>query len=412
MALFSKPPAKKPRPPVPEARPVPPAPSRPSARDLTARGQGRKREPERALDEPAGGDITVTGASMIELAPAHPAGFEVAHANPGLCAVLENAALLYAGGQTAPARVLLEQGVASDHDTRLSPLAWLALFDLLQRARDHSAFDQLSLQYVVQFERTAPAWEEPDKPQATKAQGGYVAISGKLTAASAPQVDGLRRAIDKGATHTRIDLSQVAGYDDDGARLLALALAAARKRAIPMSLQRPEKLRVALAAALKEGAEAGEGAWLLALELLQWTQDRDAFENLAVDYAVTFELSPPSWEPPPPSAPAADATLAGADTAAGAPADADMLKWTGVMAGSALPHFIALSDFAQGRAIVPIDMSGVERVDFVCAGALLNAINRIEQQRKAVQVLGVSPIVRAMLLLIGISPRHFLKKAQ
>ena len=57
-------------------------------------------------------------------------------------------------------------------------------------------------------------------------------------------------------------------------------------------------------------------------------------------------------------------------------------------------------------------MSGVERVDFVCAGALLNAINRIEAQRKAVQFLGVSPIVRALLLLIGISPRHFLKKAQ
>ena len=57
-------------------------------------------------------------------------------------------------------------------------------------------------------------------------------------------------------------------------------------------------------------------------------------------------------------------------------------------------------------------MTGVERVDFVCAGALLNAINRIEAQRKAVQIVGVSPIIRALLLLIGISPRHFLKKAQ
>ena len=57
-------------------------------------------------------------------------------------------------------------------------------------------------------------------------------------------------------------------------------------------------------------------------------------------------------------------------------------------------------------------MSGVERVDFVCAGAMLNAINRIEAQRKSVQLIGVSPIVRALLLLIGISPRHFVKKAQ
>ena len=57
-------------------------------------------------------------------------------------------------------------------------------------------------------------------------------------------------------------------------------------------------------------------------------------------------------------------------------------------------------------------MSDVERVDFVCAGSMLNAINRIEAQRKSVQLIGVSPIVRALLLLIGISPRHFVKKAQ
>jgi len=94
------------------------------------------------------------------------------------------------------------------------------------------------------------------------------------------------------------------------------------------------------------------------------------------------------------------------------PADVETLVWTGVMAGAALAHFTRLAEFAQGRAIVPVDMSDVERVDFVCAGAMLNAINRIEAQRKSVQLIGVSPIVRALLLLIGISPRHFVKKAQ
>ena len=56
-------------------------------------------------------------------------------------------------------------------------------------------------------------------------------------------------------------------------------------------------------------------------------------------------------------------------------------------------------------------MSAVERIDFVCAGALLNAIIRAEAQRKPVQIAGASPIIRALLLLIGISPRHFVKKA-
>jgi len=29
-----------------------------------------------------------------------------------------------------------------------------------------------------------------------------------------------------------------------------------------------------------------------------------------------------------------------------------------------------------------------------------------------VQIIGASPIIRTLLLLIGISPRHFIKKAQ
>ena len=57
-------------------------------------------------------------------------------------------------------------------------------------------------------------------------------------------------------------------------------------------------------------------------------------------------------------------------------------------------------------------MSEIERVDFVCAGALLNVINRIESQHKSVQIVGASPIIRALLLLIGVSPRHFVKKPQ
>lgn len=409
MALFSKPPAKKPMPPPPEVRPVPPAPRRPSARELAAQAQGRTRGGATA-SEPAGQDITVTGASLLELAPAQ-GGFEVAQANPGLCSVLENAALLYASGQSGPARTLLEQGVQADADARVSPLAWLGLFDMLQRAGDRAAHDQLALQFVVQFERSAPTWEDQGKPAGPKAASGYVAFSGKLGAASATQVEVLKRAIDRGATTSRVDLAQVTGFDEVGAKLLAGALAEARRRRCALQVQRPERLRATLGAAVKRGREAGEGAWMLALELLQWQQDRTTFEDLAVEYAIAFELSPPSWEPPPPVETSPDATAEGAAPAAAPVSEPELLAWTGVMAGSAIPHFAQLSEYAQRRAVVPVDLSGVERVDFVCAGALLNAINRIEAQRKSVQLLGVSPIVRALLLLIGISPRHFVKKA-
>jgi anti-anti-sigma regulatory factor len=83
----------------------------------------------------------------------------------------------------------------------------------------------------------------------------------------------------------------------------------------------------------------------------------------------------------------------------------------GVLVGSNVPQIAAFSDFAHRHSIVAVDMAAVDRMDFVCAGAFLNAIGRVEGQRKTVQIFGASPIIRALLLLIGVSPRHFVKKA-
>jgi len=40
-------------------------------------------------------------------------------------------------------------------------------------------------------------------------------------------------------------------------------------------------------------------AWLMLLDLYQHLGMRAEFEEAAVNYAVTFEISPPSWEPQP-----------------------------------------------------------------------------------------------------------------
>jgi anti-anti-sigma regulatory factor len=402
MALFQKPPAKKPEP----GR----SPRSTSARELAVHAGGKSGK-ARPVTEPHG-STTAAGASIIDWSPAY-AAIEVSETNPGLCTVLENAALLYAGGQTAPARALLEEGVQTDHDTKQSPLAWLALFDLLQRENDRPAFDQLAMQYIVQFERSAPAWEDPvvtASESGTKTPpGGFVAVAGKLSTSSATQLQGLRRVIEKRVPNARLDLSSVISFDDPGARLLADLLAQARKARMSLSIERPEKLRMALEPMLRKGRAGGQGAWLLTLELMQWQHEQAAFEDRAVDYAVAFEVSPPSWEPPPRTEPEPQPT-AEPHAPAKTHADTEVVAWHGVLAGSSTAHLQPLTELAHRRNLVGVDMTGVERIDFVCAGMLLNAINRIEGQRKTVQIVGASPMVRALLLLIGISPRHFIKK--
>jgi|SRR5690349_3831368 anti-anti-sigma regulatory factor len=407
MAIFGKPPAKK----TATAKSVKGESRVMSARELAAQASSRKAKLPGV--EPLG-ETSLRGASVIDWSTA-PKAIEVAQANPGLCAVLENAALLFANGQDAEARELLEQSVETDQDTKLSPLAWLALFDLMQRANDRAAFDQLAMRYLLQFERSAPSWEEQDKPaagEAAAAGGGYIAVTGKLSSHSSAQLEGLKRALEKCVPRARIDLSSVTGFDDEGAKMLAADLARARRQRMELAIQRPDKLRAALEEAVVKGREGGEGAWLLALELMQWHHEQATFEERAVEYAVAFELSPPSWEPPPRGRGDNERTAASeARVPFAASASSDAVVFEGVLAGAAPTALARLAEFANHDPVVPVDMTRVERIDFICAGALLNAITRIEGQGKAVQILGATPIVRALLLLIGISPRHFVKKA-
>lgn len=420
MALFPKLPVRKPGPSRPDANARAPGKG--------ANGGGAEHRERRGLSEtswrptkPVTGGITITGFGLVEPSPTRRV-IEVTHGNAGLCAVLENAVLLFASGHAEPARTLLADGIETDKDTRASPLAWLALFDLMQRAADRNAFEQLALQYVVQFDRSAPTWDDRAQPATgpCPAPGGYVSVTGKLTAASAAQLDALRAAIGNNASQARFDLAAITEVDDAGARLLADVLGEARRREYPLRLQRPENLKHALDAAVKRGRDGGEGAWLLSLELLQWQDERAAFDDRAVDYAVTFEVSPPSWEP---STTARATATPGHD--AGAPATGDgetvidalaagakVLAWSGVVSGPNPEPVVRLTSFAEGREVVPVNMTEVERIDFVGAGAVYNAIKAIEERKKSVQIFGATPIIRAILLLIGVSPGHFYKKAQ
>ena len=118
-------------------------------------------------------------------------------------------------------------------------------------ANARSAFDELALKYVVQFERSPPGWEENAIPLTSVASpkntaGGYVALTGKLTAATLRQIEVLRRTMAKDGVHAKLDLGFVAGFDDPGAKLLADALAEARKQRYKLTLQKTEKVRAAL----------------------------------------------------------------------------------------------------------------------------------------------------------------------
>ncbi|MEP7207830.1 MAG: STAS domain-containing protein [Casimicrobiaceae bacterium] len=402
MALFSKPPAKKPTltRPEPKLRAAAPGARPPSAREVVKQIAGR------AAEAPTTSAPFAPSGDRVVGRPAMPA-ISLDSSSNGLCGALENAALLFASNQAAPARAMLEGAVVEDPEARESALAWLSLFDLLCRAGDRASFDRLALQYVVQFERSAPSWEElgapgPGRRDATRA--GTIALTGVLTDASAPQIDALHRLGD-GAREATLDLSAVTDCDDAGAHRLAAALAGARRRRVGLAIARSEGLRERLQRRANEGREAGEGAWLLLLELLQWHGEQPTFDDRAVEFAVTFEVSPPSWEPPLPQAPPPPKRPSRSR------GDMEAIAWSGEVKGPSPEAVAQLLEFAQPRSSVLLDMAQVERIDFVAGGALANAVQRLETKQKTVQIVGATPIVRALLLLVGISVELFARKA-
>jgi hypothetical protein len=325
---------------------------------------------------------------------------ELGPANLGFSPALENAALLFASGQTGAARQVLGTALVEELDSRALAMAWHVQFDLLQRMNDRAGFDRLALEYVNVFERSPPPWTENtlQKSKTAAPATGYFALT-QASVKAALEIPG--RAVRYASL--RIDVVGLTEFDDLGSRRLVDVLRRLRRQSYAVGWQGLDQLWPRLVKKMMRGTRQNEGIWLLALELLQWQNKQDEFEERAIEYAITFEVSPPAWEP------LAVKQEQAASEPEPAPTDGHMLK--GILLGPADAQVSALYDFAEPRKVVQIDMSQTERLDFVCAGSLQNAVSNFEAKEKEVQILGATPVIQALLCLIGIKPEAFRAKS-
>ena len=94
----------------------------------------------------------------------------------------------------------------------------------------------------------------------------------------------------------RLDTARVQDVDEEGARMLTEALVKVRRSGHRVAMINATHLRDLLAPRVIPGTAALPEQWLLYLETLQQLGDEAAFEEFAIQYAVTFEQSPPSWD--------------------------------------------------------------------------------------------------------------------
>ena len=331
---------------------------------------------------------------------------EVIESTTESTSAVEEAAIYYANNLVDQASATLLRAIRDPMESRdIQP--WLMLFDLYQLSGMKQPFEDLALEFVVKFERSAPLWidaqqaAEP-KPAAKTDSGDYFAFSGLLSADSAAQFQQLQDAAGKSGS-IRLDLSKVQGVDGAGSKSLLEALQGLANAGVKIQYSGAGVLTEKVREAIKAGGnDNARHHWLLLLELYQLQGKLVEFEDLAVEYAVTFEVSPPSWVDVPGAAPVEESSesLEQAEERAAA---ADTFPLNGVICGTCEQRMKELAQFAAARPEVRIDMSGVSRVEFVSVGMVLNTMIELNAGGKRVLIEGANEMVSALLGVMGVS---------
>ncbi|MES2758142.1 MAG: STAS domain-containing protein [Pseudomonadota bacterium] len=314
-------------------------------------------------------------------------------AAPGTEPVIEEIAIMYANAQRDVAEQMLLGSLADVGKDERS--VWWMLFDLYQASGQQDAFDNIAIDYASRFETSPPAWNPLPQAGAEPALAGVTpteSFGPVLDGAIAPQ---LARLLDLAAASpaTRLEFGRVQAVTPDGcARLLAalsLLRGGGRELIVAGAAELADTVRATIAIGQRDASEA---PWLLLLELLQLMNREKDFEETAMDYCVTYELSPPSFE-----APANVANAAGAR----APSRSDRFLLPALIDGACEPLFAAIDAYAEQYQPVVLDCSRLARVDYAAAGALGKRLRALAAGGKTIELRDVNHLVAALFKLMG-----------
>lgn len=310
--------------------------------------------------------------------------------------MLEEAAILYANRQEAAAQQALEEAVALvDVPPAAMRQAWMMLFDLLENQGRRADFETAALAFAVRFETSPPAFNDRSevKAAARAASTPQVGVGPRLDASSGRQFDHLRVVAAKNR-QIGLDLGKIEAVDDAGCEFLRGALTGLRKSSHDVALAGADHLAAMLAGLTVVGrSDIPQAYWLLLLDLYQAQGMQAEFEDAALNYCITYEVSPPSWVDAP-KAPASSAP------APAAPEAGDAFYMKGEIEGNSTV-FKELGDFAAGQDPVVIDVFSIKRMDFIAAGTLLNLVAALKTAGKHVEIRAPSPLLATLLVTMG-----------
>lgn len=350
---------------------------------------------------------------------------------------LEEAAIRFANGDHAGAESglldVLAQHQQDEPEQQLE--IWMTLFDLYRATGQHDRFDALAIDFAAQYSRSAPLWFSMPEllgmvasaaPAAGAAEAAPAASMRRDFSWNAPptlavsSVAALQASLARAASPWTLSWSRLTGIDETAVPLLADLVSQWSDREGQLVFSGVEKLNALLDAKTQSGDRSNSPEWWrLRMAMMRLMGKPDEFELVALDYCVTYEVSPPSWVSPrcgysdnegvsSGAAPlAADSDFMASDLgemSAPAPLESGpVAQLSGHIDGDATPLLQPFEAFLRPGVPLTIACDKLIRVDFAAAGSVLNWAAEQQGHGHVVQFHNLQRLVAIFFNVIGIN---------
>jgi hypothetical protein len=325
---------------------------------------------------------------------------------------------------------------------------WLVLFDLYRATGQQQRFESLAVEYAQQFGWSAPQWYSLPKLVA-EAQAEEPRREAHGTSGSA----GDRAQDDSSRDHGDIgwicpehldteavgrlrslslqlplpwvfDWQHLRRIDAEAATQLSGLFRLWSGQALELRWLSGERLFSVLQDAAPNGVRDADPAfWLTRLDALRMTNRVDQFDEAAIEYCMTYEVSPPSWEPT-----RCRVRISGSghstrtpamsviselstsfmesklhdDTATGT-VEVAHVELSGQLVGDISSTLGKLQSETNTAPIVSVSCARLIRVDFIAAGDLLNWVLTKRGESRAVHFVDAHRLVALFFGAMGIN---------
>ena len=348
---------------------------------------------------------------------------------------VEEAAIRFANGDDAGAEQGLLEALSGGGARLNQQDDWLALFDLYRATGQLAPFESQAVDFVNRFGRSAPQWF--DMPGLVSNMTGkvYKPSTGSTRAVwvcendiDAHAVGTLQNVLLRAHQPWVLDWSPVESIDVKAARALLGIFTLWGDQDVELRFLGTSDLRELLKTLTPSGRRDIEQLWWeLRMAVLRVMNRPDEFELTALDFCVTYEVSPPGWEKPRCHFQALSGGTAGDEGASvlgevmleqvpsrfvhDSGMDSQMSEFnnlglvelSGEIRGDPQATLEALERRLEGADVMIISCRNLIRVDFSAAGTLLNWVTGHHTQGRMIQFVDAHRLVSAFFHVIGIT---------